>query len=129
MMEKQLPGVGRYTAGAVASIIYNERVPAVDGNVLRLFSRLLALHAPLKPGSTASKVPIETVWNAAAELVTFDETLVPIAGNLNQALIELGSTVCKPQNPNCGGCPLKDGCAAYQLSQGKMVRRKCPRPF
>src|ERR1700733_12780677 len=62
-MEKVLPGVGRYTAGAVCSIVYNEHTPAVDGNVQRLFSRLLALHAPLK-GYNA-KEPLKIIWNAA----------------------------------------------------------------
>lgn len=129
LMEKHLPGVGRYTAGAVASIVYNERVPAVDGNVLRLFSRLLALHAPLKPGSTASKVPVDMVWKAAAELVTCDEKVVINAGDLNQAFIELGSTVCKPFNPSCGGCPLRNGCQAYQLAQRSSVRISTTLPF
>lgn len=113
-MEKELPGVGRYTAGAVASIVFNEQIPAVDGNVLRLFSRLLALHAPLKPGSPGSKEPIEMVWKAAATMVEGVQT----AGDLNQALIELGSTVCKPLNPDCGACPLKEACEAYKLNQG-----------
>lgn len=108
-MEKHLPGVGRYTAGAVCSIVYNEQTPAVDGNVQRLFSRLLALHAPLK----GNKKPLELIWNAAHKLV---EGCLD-AGALNQALIELGSTVCKPFNPACGGCPLQGGCAARQLSQ------------
>jgi A/G-specific adenine glycosylase len=110
-MEKLLPGVGRYTAGAVCSIVYNERTPAVDGNVQRLFSRLLALHAPLK-GNNA-KEPMGFIWKAAEKLVEG----CSCAGALNQALIELGSTVCKPSNPSCGNCPLQQGCAAHELSQ------------
>ncbi|KAF8313134.1 DNA glycosylase, partial [Clavulina sp. PMI_390] len=111
-MQKGLPGVGRYTAGAVASIVFNEHTAAVDGNVQRLFSRLLALHAPLK--GNKAKQGLEVVWNAAEELVQG----VPVAGSLNQALIELGSTVCKPTNPACGSCPLRNSCSAYQLSRG-----------
>lgn len=110
-MEKQLPGVGRYTAGAVCSIVWNEKTPAVDGNVQRLLSRVLALHAPLK--GTKAKEPLEVVWKAAHDLVKD----TPDAGALNQSLIELGSTICKPTNPSCGGCPLRDGCGAYKLAQ------------
>lgn len=110
-MEKLLPGVGRYTAGAVCSIVFNEHTPAVDGNVQRLFSRLLALHAPLK-GSKA-KEPLEVIWNAAHKLVEG----APDAGAMNQALIELGSTICKPTNPACANCPMRKGCAAYKLAQ------------
>jgi A/G-specific adenine glycosylase len=110
-MEKLLPGVGRYTAGAVCSIVFNERAPAVDGNVQRLFSRLLALHAPLK--GTNAKEPLELIWKAAHKLVKGCSD----AGALNQAFIELGSTICKPSNPACGNCPLQKGCAAHQLSQ------------
>ncbi|KDQ21217.1 hypothetical protein BOTBODRAFT_149988 [Botryobasidium botryosum FD-172 SS1] len=109
-LEKDIPGVGRYTAGAVASIVYNVRTPAVDGNVQRLLSRLLALHAPLK-----SKGPSEMIWDAGSALVRD----VGTPGAFNQALIELGSTVCKPTNPDCAKCPLKDGCGAYSLSKGK----------
>ncbi|KAF8342154.1 DNA glycosylase [Cantharellus anzutake] len=115
-MEKGLPGVGRYTAGAVCSIVFDQHTPAVDGNVQRLLSRLLALHAPLK-GPNA-KAPLELVWNVAGELV--ERTRDGEAGAFNQALIELGSTVCKPTNPNCGECPIKQECAAYLLSKGKM---------
>ena len=129
-MEVNLPGVGRYTAGwfarccvhpyavysqigAVCSIVFDEHTPAVDGNVQRLLSRLLALHAPLK-GSNA-KAPLKFVWDAATELVK--GTGKGEAGAFNQALIELGSTVCKPTNPNCGECPIKQGCGAYLLSE------------
>lgn len=110
-MEKVLPGVGRYTAGAVCSIVYNEQTPAVDGNVQRLFSRLLALHAPLKGHN--SKEPLDIIWKAAHKLVDGCSD----AGALNQALIELGSTVCKPANASCSICPFERGCAARQLSQ------------
>lgn len=114
-MEKLLPGVGRYTAGAVCSIVFDEHTPAVDGNVQRLFSRLLALHAPLK--GNKAKQPLEVVWKAAHKLVKG----APNAGALNQALIELGSTVCKPTNPSCGSCPLRDGCGAFKLSKVRRI--------
>ncbi|KIO30707.1 hypothetical protein M407DRAFT_20236 [Tulasnella calospora MUT 4182] len=109
VMEKEVPGVGRYTAGAVCSIAYGVKAPAVDGNVQRLFSRLLAIHAQPK------KAALDLIWNAASKLVETTDR----PGDLNQALIELGSTICKPQNPACGNCPLKDGCAAYRLANEK----------
>ncbi|KAG8989199.1 Mitochondrial carrier protein ymc2 [Tulasnella sp. 427] len=106
VMEKDVPGVGRYTAGAVCSIAYGVKAPAVDGNVQRLFARLLAIHAQPK------KAALDLIWNAATKLVKTTDR----PGDLNQAFIELGSTICKPQNPACGSCPLKDGCAAYRLA-------------
>ncbi|KAG8918094.1 hypothetical protein FRC00_012883, partial [Tulasnella sp. 408] len=78
----------------------------VDGNVQRLFARLLAIHAQPK------KAALDLIWNAASKLVKTTDR----PGDLNQAFIELGSTICKPQNPACGSCPLKDGCAAYRLA-------------
>ncbi|SRR5258707_3723322 len=129
-MEMRLPGVGRYTGGwfsccgvhsyvahsqigAVCSIVFDEHAPAVDGNVQRLLSRLLALHAPLK--GPKAKAPLEFIWDAAAELVK--GTGKGEAGAFNQALIELGSTICKPTKPNCEECPVMQGCGAYLLSK------------
>ncbi|KAG8925794.1 hypothetical protein FRC03_006248 [Tulasnella sp. 419] len=106
VLEKHVPGVGKYTAGAVTSIAYNVCAPAVDGNVQRLFSRLLALHAPPK-----SKQFLDVIWKAADDLV--QTTTRP--GDLNQAFIELGSTVCKVQSPLCDSCPFSKGCGALAL--------------
>ncbi|KAG9009612.1 hypothetical protein FRB94_011875 [Tulasnella sp. JGI-2019a] len=107
VLERDVSAVGRYTAGAVCSIAYGVKAPAVDGNVLRLFSRLLAVHAPLK-----SKSVQDIIWDAASVLVS--QTDRP--GDLNQAFIELGSTVCKPTSPLCDTCPIQKGCGAYLLS-------------
>jgi len=109
-MESVMPGIGRYTAGAICSIAYNEQVPVLDGNVMRLLSRVLALHAPPK-----AKATLDLLWAGATSLVKD----CACAGNLNQSLIELGSTVCKSRDPSCGGCPIKQWCHAYQLSRGK----------
>jgi A/G-specific adenine glycosylase len=84
----------------------------LDGNVTRLLSRVLALHAPPK-----AKATLEVLWEGADSLVQGCER----AGELNQALIELGSTVCKPRDPACGGCPLKAWCQAYALAHAKTV--------
>ncbi|PBL00334.1 DNA glycosylase [Armillaria gallica] len=125
-LEAHIPGVGRYTAGAVCSIAYGERAPVVDGNVHRLLSRLLALHASPKAATT-----LNILWAAATALVQTenrgkaqesDDSMVRnrYPGDINQALIELGSTVCKVRAPDCEQCPLKSQCAAYQ-SEVKLV--------
>lgn len=126
-METLIPGVGRYTAGAVCSIAFNEQVPVVswghhldcslhsiflycqlDGNVSRLISRFLAIHAPPK-----SKASLDLLWEGAQAMVKG----ATCAGDVNQALIELGSTVCKPRDPGCGSCPLRQWCRARRISE------------
>ncbi|KAI0031939.1 DNA glycosylase [Vararia minispora EC-137] len=109
-MQASMPGIGRYTAGAICSIAYNEQVPVLDGNVTRLLSRILALHAPPK-----AKATTEILWDGAEALVKDCDR----AGELNQSLIELGSTVCKPRDPACGGCPVKAWCQAYRIAHNK----------
>ena len=86
-----LPGVGDYTAGAVASIAFGERVPAVDGNVRRVFARLFDRAEPMAAWLRAT----------AAQMVCAERP-----GDWNQALMELGATVCTPRSPKCGECPL-----------------------
>ncbi|KIY73366.1 DNA glycosylase, partial [Cylindrobasidium torrendii FP15055 ss-10] len=117
-MESDIPGIGRYTAGAICSIAYGERVPVLDGNVMRLLSRVLALHAKPK-----GKATLDILWEAAETIVKVKpspdgnkETIVGKrhAGDINEALIELGSTVCKVKNPGCADCPIQTHCMAYQ---------------
>jgi A/G-specific adenine glycosylase len=93
----KFPGVGAYTAGAVCSICFDERVPAVDGNVKRVCARL---HASDDCDSTE--------W----ALRMADS---PRPGDVNQAIMDLGATVCRPKNPACDACPLRRHCAAYKL--------------
>ncbi|EKM57038.1 uncharacterized protein PHACADRAFT_92514 [Phanerochaete carnosa HHB-10118-sp] len=104
-MEAQIPGIGRYSAGAICSIAYNERVPVLDGNVHRLMSRLLALYAPPK-----AKQSLNVLWAGSAAMVEGSER----PGDVNQALIELGATVCKVRDPSCDSCPLQAWCRAYR---------------
>lgn len=101
-----LPGVGRYTAGAIASLAFGRETPVVDGNVKRVFSRLFALRG----GDNAASE--RTHWAIA-------ETLVRGAtpGDLNQALMELGATVCTPRAPRCDNCPVKTWCGALALGR------------
>lgn len=99
----KLPGIGLYSAGAVASIAYGLRVSAVDGNVLRVISRLLAREWDISKESTKKAV------RALIEKNMPDER----TGDFNQALMELGATVCLPsEKPDCGNCPLNFMCEA-----------------
>lgn len=98
----KLPGVGRYTAGAVASIAFHEPTPAVDGNVIRVLCRLFCIRE--EPTKTAVR---NNLWQLARMLVS---TKRP--GDFNQSMMELGATVCKVVQPNCDGCPLKRFCLA-----------------
>jgi len=100
----KLPGVGRYSAGAVLSIAYGKRVPLVDGNVIRVFSRVFLLKGNLKAGEGHQQV-----WRVAEEQVPAQRP-----GDYNQALMELGATVCLSDNPLCLLCPLIAICGASQ---------------
>jgi A/G-specific adenine glycosylase len=102
-----LPGVGRYTAGAVLSIAFDRALPALDGNVARVLSRWRALRATLREPSGA-----RTLWALAAALVPARRP-----GDWNQALMELGATVCTPRAPRCGGCPVARWCRAFALGR------------
>ncbi len=110
-----LPGVGRYTAGAVASIAYDIPVPAVDGNVLRVLARLLGDDTDVL--SPAAK--------ARGEKVLAPHVPTPGAGDFTQSLIELGATVCTPgMSPRCADCPLSLLClAAREGRQGELPVR------
>ncbi|HWS72372.1 MAG TPA: A/G-specific adenine glycosylase, partial [Thermoanaerobaculia bacterium] len=110
-----ISGIGRYTAGAIASIAHDERAPIVDGNVARILARVEALEAPL--GTPAL---LRDAWVHAKALV--DASASP--RNLNQGLMELGALVCKPQKPLCLLCPIRRHCAAF--AQGRVD--DLPRP-
>ena len=98
-----LPGIGAYTAGAILSLAYHQREAILDGNLVRIFSRLHALD--FLP--TESKEASETYWNYAREIAD-----TPKAYMHNEALMELGRTVCKIKNPDCTACPLRASCRA-----------------
>lgn len=103
-----LPGIGRYTAGAIASVAWDRRAPIVDGNVARILSRLFSIDAPL--GSPAFE---RQAWARAAELV--EACSSPRA--FNQGLMEVGALVCRPKNPSCGECPVRTACTANSSGQ------------
>lgn len=101
---RELPGVGPYTAAAVASIAFGEDVVAVDGNVARVGLRLLGLRAAAR--DSRARRAVEAALRA----------VVPRgrAGDFNQALMDLGATVCVPKRPRCEGCPVRSFCRAHQ---------------
>jgi A/G-specific adenine glycosylase len=107
---RALPGVGDYTAGAIASIAYGHARPAVDGNVRRVLARLLD-----EPAPTAA-----LLRHAAGSLVPADRP-----GDFNQAVMELGATVCTPRAPRCGRCPVRELCLAY--ARGTQLERPAPK--
>ena len=97
-----LPGIGRYTAGAILSIAYNVPRPLVDANVIRVLSRLFGLRGD--PKSAANQAQL---WALAEALVPDD-----FPGDFNQALMELGALICAPADPQCERCPLLSDCVA-----------------
>jgi A/G-specific adenine glycosylase len=111
-----LPGVGRYTAGAIASIVHGTRAPIVDGNVTRVFQRLAS-----REGSASDRSVSDWAWQQAAGFVS--TAADPAASN--EALMELGATVCTPANPRCLACPVSHLCAAYRT--GKADRIPAPK--
>ena len=100
-----LPGIGRYTAGAVASIAFNQNAPILDGNVMRVLCRYFNVADDVRKSETQK------------ELWALSESLIPRgrAGDFNQAMMELGAMVCTPRNPSCKVCPLKRTCIAKKL--------------
>ncbi len=117
---RELKGIGRYTAGAIASIAFDREEPLVDGNVIRVFTRLLGI----REESTARTV-IEELWTIARVLVPG-----PRPGDLNQALMELGATLCTPKNPDCLACPVRTHCDAHARGDAEQlpIKKKKPKP-
>lgn len=114
---RTLPGIGRYTAGAIASIAFDRPEPVVDGNVERVLARRLGIRRAI-PSRDVSK----RIWDEAARLAAG-----PRPGDLNQALMELGATVCLPRVPRCGECPWRRGCDARAAGDAESLPRKAPR--
>ena len=99
----KLPGVGRYTAGAIASIAFGEKAPVLDGNVIRILTRIYAI-----PSDIGSSKTIANLWKVS-------ESLLPEKnpGDFNQAMMELGATVCFAESPRCALCPVNRLCRAH----------------
>jgi len=112
-----LPGIGRYTAGAVASIAFGRREPLVDGNVTRVLCRIFRIRGG--PKETAVQ---QRIWSVAEELVPESH-----AGQFNQALMELGSEVCHPRDPDCEGCPVSRLCEANLHNEQNSFPTRVPK--
>ncbi len=100
---QKIPGIGRYTAGAIASIAFNKPASILDGNVIRVLCRVFRIKS--NPKDTATR---NQLWHLADSLV---HTKYP--GRFNEAMMELGATVCTPSNPLCPACPLQKYCGAF----------------
>jgi A/G-specific adenine glycosylase len=113
-----LKGVGRYTAGAVASIAFDRPAPVVDGNVTRVLTRLLEIREDVR-----SAPVVKRLWQEAEALARGKSP-----GDLNQALMELGATVCTPRSPHCEVCPIAPHCRARESGDPEAIPVKRPRP-
>jgi len=114
---RALPGIGRYTAGAVASFAFDLPEPLVDANVARVLARLLDLHTPIDSSSGQS-----ALWSAAIALVPKKD-----ARTFNGALMELGALLCTPRTPRCAECPISKHCSAFSRDTAESLPRKKPR--
>ncbi len=110
----KLPGIGKYTAGAIMSLAFNQDYPVVDANVERVFTRLFDISLPVK-----EKESQHIIWSKAHSLLPGGK-----ARFFNQALMELGALVCLPKSPHCEKCPLNTQCEAYEL--GLVDQRPVP---
>jgi A/G-specific adenine glycosylase len=120
---RALEGVGAYTAGAIASIAFGRRAAVVDGNVARVLARLFAIEDDVKSARGSARL-----WRLAEGLVPEDGADGD-PGDWNQALMELGATVCLPRTPKCGECPLRDHCAARETgAETRLPRVAARRP-
>jgi A/G-specific adenine glycosylase len=116
---ERLPGIGPYTAGAIASIAFGQNEAALDGNIRRVLARVFAVRTPAR-----SPAGERELWDLARQHLPPGR-----AGDYNQAIMDLGATVCTPRSPNCLLCPLMDMCAARKLGiQTELPIRVARRP-
>lgn len=115
---QSLPGIGRYTAGAISSFAHDIPAPIVEANTQRLYCRLLGFD-----GDTRSKSGQDLFWQFAEQLQPTGK-----AGHLNQALMELGSLVCTPSSPDCTRCPITQHCVAFAEGRQHEIPAPKPRP-
>ena len=115
-----LPGIGRYTAGAILSFAHNQRLPIVEANTIRLYARLLAITEQVEDRTTE-----HTLWEFAERILPRKDP-----GRFNHALMDLGSTICTPREPGCLDCPLNGLCfARLSGNQNSIPVRKPKRKF
>ena len=107
----KLPGVGPYTAAAIASLAFNEAVPVLDGNVFRLMARLFGLDHDI-----ANQSNRKYFMEVLEQLVPQDQP-----GDFNQAMMEMGALMCTPRNPSCDQCPVREACYAFAHKQQEQL--------
>jgi A/G-specific adenine glycosylase len=115
---RALPGIGRYTAAAIASIAFGQDEPALDGNIRRVLSRFFNLDTPAR--STQGE---KQLWELAQQNLPPGQ-----AGDYNQAIMDLGATICTPSSPNCPNCPVSSSCQAYALGLQEQRPVTTPKP-
>ena len=115
---QELPGVGRYTAGAIASFAFNQRAPIVEANTLRLYCRLLGFDG--NPRASAGQ---KLLWNFAEQVLPNTDP-----GEFNQSMMELGATICSPAHPECDECPVKTCCRAFTNNTQDSIPKLGKRP-
>lgn len=120
-----LPGIGRYTAGAICSIAFNQPRPILDGNVVRVLARLFGIRTDPRRAETR-----EHLWDLATELVRAAAAtrLERACGRVNEALMELGAVVCRPRQPRCRECPLRRVCTARKEDLTDLIPAVAKRP-
>ncbi len=114
----ELPGVGRYVAGALASFAFGLRAPIVEANTLRLYCRLLGF-----TGDPRNSAGQQVLWSCAESFLPTKQV-----GDFNQALMDLGSMICTPKSPDCPRCPLKTACRALEQGTQNEIPQKATRP-
>lgn len=111
-----LPGIGRYTAGAICSIAFDQPRPVLDGNAVRVLARLYGIGGNVRLAKVQARL-----WRKAEELIQAADRARHIPGRrcamFNQAMMELGATICTPRNPRCPACPIRRCCAAWRLGR------------
>lgn len=121
---RALPGVGDYTAAAVTSIVWGERRAAIDGNLYRVLSRVFRIDTPIdRPGSVFRDLAVALLDEGAEGMARRGWT----AGEWNQAMMDLGATVCTPKSPRCGECPLEAMCLARAEGRQEQLPVKAAR--
>ena len=122
-----LPGIGRYTAGAICSIAFNQPTPILDGNVIRVLTRVFGI-----TGDPHEKKTNTLLWHLAESIVNNSKlktkNLKLGCSHLNQSLMELGALICTPRRPLCKSCPLSRQCVALRLGRVDEIPRLGPRP-
>jgi len=113
-----LPGIGRYTAGAIASIAFGLKAPILDGNVRRVLCRIFLIRKDPRLGDVQARL-----WRLAAEILPEQNV-----GDFNQALMELGATICLPKTPECPRCPVSESCRAYRAGLQNLVPVRVRKP-